>query len=159
MGNARARNASLAITHFSDVLCVWAYAPQVRFDEIGHRFGESVKVNYPFCSVFGDSSAKIALGWADKGGYEDFNRYLQEVEAQFSRIEVHPDVWLATRSPSSDSAHLFINVVRVLAQNEYIDVSDITTSENASTRLIWHLRSALFHGCRNVSMRSVQFEV
>lgn len=154
-----AQKARVTITYFSDVLCVWAYAAQVRLVEIGRCFSESVTINYSVCSVFGNSTDKIARGWADKGGYEIFNRHLRDVGAQFSHIDVHPDVWLTTRPASSDGAHLFIKAIQISERNEHIDVSEITNSESASTQFIWQLRRAFFHECRNVSMRSVQCEV
>lgn len=50
----------IVIDHFSDVLCVWAYAAQIRMDELKREFGEQIQVNYHFMPVFG-------------GGFENIN--------------------------------------------------------------------------------------
>ena len=154
-----AQTAPVTITYFSDVLCVWAYAAQIRLDEIHRRFGENVKITYSFCSVFGNSAGKIARGWADKGGNAGFNRHLRDLGAQYSHIDVHPDVWLSTRPASSDSAHIFIKAIQISERSERIDENGIVSSDSVSTRFIWQLRRAFFHKCRNISMRSVQCEV
>ena len=88
----------IAITYFSDVLCVWAYVTQIRLDEIVSRFGTDVKVDLKFYSVFGNSADKVSRGWADKGGYKGFNLHLKEVAKQFSHVEIHPDIWLDVMS-------------------------------------------------------------
>ena len=99
------------VTYFSDVLCIWAYAAQVRIDEVKEKFGDAVRLDYRFCSVFGDTTHRITSTWRDKGEYAGFNAHLRKVAQQFPHIEVHPDVWLKTRPPSSASAHLFMTAV------------------------------------------------
>jgi predicted DsbA family dithiol-disulfide isomerase len=47
------------IKYFSDILCVWAYISQVRIDAIKEKFGDGVRIEHRFCSVFGDTAAKI----------------------------------------------------------------------------------------------------
>lgn len=152
--------APVAIAYFSDVLCVWAYVAQIRLDEIASRFGDEVDIEYRFLSVFGDSANKIARNWADKGGYEGFNRHVREVAARYDHIEVHPNVWLTTRPASSDSAHLFIKAVQV-AQRRAAgpDTGRVGEAGGACAQLIWRLRCAFFRECRNISLRSVQREV
>ncbi len=152
-------NVPVTITYFSDILCIWAYAAQVRLDEIARQFGDDVRINYAFCTVFGNTADKIARGWADRGGYEGFNRHLREVEAQFSHIDIHPDVWLTTRPASSDSVHVFIKAVQILEQNGRLNEAKTTENSMASTKVIWQLRRAFFEECRNISTRTVQCEV
>lgn len=157
--------APVSITYFSDVLCIWAYATQIRLDEIGRDFGADVHIDYKFCSVFGNTADKIARGWADKGGYQGFNRHLRDVAGQFDHIDVHPEVWLTTRPASSDSVHLFIKAVQLLEQNgalgERAGGQDTAPSAQItpSVQIIWALRHAFFHECRDVSTRKVQCEV
>jgi predicted DsbA family dithiol-disulfide isomerase len=144
----------VSITYFSDVLCIWAYATQIRLDEVTKHFGDDVKVDYRFCSVFGNTADKVGRGWASKGSYDGFNRHLQDVGEKFSHIDVHPDIWRTTRPASSDSAHLFIKAVQNLGP----------TSENGgegapATPLIWRLRCAFFAECRDIAQRHVQYEV
>lgn len=142
----------VSITYFSDVLCIWAYATQIRLDEVARHFGAEVTIDYRFCSVFGNTADKIARGWAEKGSYEGFNRHLQEVGDKFSHIDVHPQIWLAARPASSDSAHLFIKAVQNLE-------SKSGGSGLHSIPLIWQLRRAFFHECRDISRRDVQYEI
>ena len=74
------------ITYFSDVLCVWAYASQARIDAVREKFGDAVRIEHRFCSVFGDTAGKIASTWKDRGGYEGFNSYLRQVAERFPHI-------------------------------------------------------------------------
>jgi len=103
--------APVSLTYYSDVLCVWAHLAQARVDEVLQNFGDQVRVDYRFCSVFGDTAYKIGQGWEAKGGYAGFNAHLQEVAAQFGDLDLHPDLWLTVRPPSSTSAHLVLKAV------------------------------------------------
>ena len=101
------------VTYFSDVLCVWAYVSQARMAAVEEKFGDSVRIRHRFCSVFGDTAEKIKLNWKEKGGYEGFNNHLRHVAEKFPHIQVHPDIWLKTRPPSSASPHLFLKAVQL----------------------------------------------
>jgi len=151
-----ATQTPVAITYFSDILCVWAYVAQVRLDEIVSRFGNDVRVDHKFCSVFGNSADKITRGWGDKGGYQGFNLHLKEVAKKLDHVEIHADVWLAARPASSDSAHLFIKALQTLEANGSIEPAD---GKSASTELMWRLRCAFFRECRDVSDRTVQRDI
>jgi predicted DsbA family dithiol-disulfide isomerase len=80
------------ITYFSDVLCVWTYASQARIDAVGEKFGDAVRIDHRFCSVFGDTARKITSTWKDRGTYEGFNSHLRQVAERFPHIEVHPEM-------------------------------------------------------------------
>lgn len=95
------------VSYFSDVLCIWAYAAQARIDAVKEKFGDTVRLDYRFCSVFGDAGRMITSAWRGKGEYTGFNSHLRKVARQFPHTEVHPEIWLKTRSPTSASAHLF----------------------------------------------------
>jgi predicted DsbA family dithiol-disulfide isomerase len=146
----------VAITYFSDILCVWAYIAQIRLDEVAERFGTDVRVDHKFCSVFGNTADKIARGWMDRGGYEGFNRHLKHVAQQFGHVTLHPDVWLATRPASSESAHLFVKAIQL---SEMDSSADAIAGGSSSTEFAWRLRLAFFQECRDVSTRQVQKEV
>lgn len=148
-----AKTDPVSITYFSDVLCIWAYATQIRLDEVSKQFGTDVKIGYRFCSVFGNTADKIGRGWIDKGSYEGFNRHLQEVGKKFSHIDVHPEIWLAAQPASSDSVHLFIKAVQSL------DLKSDGDEGSLATPLIWRLRQAFFAECRDISQRHVQYEI
>ena len=77
------------ITYFSDVLCIWAYVSQARVDAVKDTFGDAVRMEPRFCSVFADTAGKIASAWKDKGGYQG-QAHLRQVAERFPHIEVHP---------------------------------------------------------------------
>ena len=91
---------------------MWAYASQARIDAVKETFGDTVRIENRFCSVFGDTARKITSTWKDKGGYKGFNAHLRQVAEKFPHIEVHPDIWLKTRPSTSASAHLFMKAVQ-----------------------------------------------
>lgn len=134
------------ITYFSDVLCVWAYVAQARVDELKTRLGDDIEIESRFCSVFGDTANKIAVGWADRGGYEGFNRHLKEVAAQFPELRLHPGIWLEARPPSSLSPHVFLNAVKVVDAPRFDDAA-------------WAMRRAFFHDCRDIANWRVQCDI
>ena len=92
------------ISYFSDILCIWAYAAQARIDAVKEKFGDAVRLDYRFCSVFGDTARKITSTWKDKCDYAGFNAHLRTVARQYPHIEVHPEIWLKSRAPTSTSA-------------------------------------------------------
>lgn len=155
------RIAPVTLTYFSDILCVWAYAAQVRLLEAARQFGDDVRIDYQCCSVFGDTTDKIGRGWADRGGYAGFNRHLQDVQQAFEHIRIHPDVWLTTKPASSDSAHVFVKAVQLVEEQAGDGGLRGEAGEfrGVSERFIWELRCAFFQECRDVATRAVQYEV
>ena len=103
----------IEISYFSDVLCVWAYISQVRIDAIKEKFGEAVRIEHHFCSVFGDTATKVNTMWKENRGYAGFNAHLRQAATKFPHVEVHPDLWLNTRPTTSMSAHLFLKAVQL----------------------------------------------
>jgi len=142
----------VAISYFSDILCVWAYIAQIRLDEVTDKFGAEVRVDHKFVSVFGNSAEKIGRGWADRGGYEGFNRHLTHLAQQFSHIKLHPNVWLSIRPASSESAHLFVKAVQLAEAQGSVDYG-------LSAQFAWRLRRAFFEDCRDVAAARVHKEV
>jgi predicted DsbA family dithiol-disulfide isomerase len=104
----------VAMTVFTDVLCVWAYVAQIRVDEARQAFGDRIEVRSRCCSVFGDTATKIGVGWAERSGYAGFNRHVRDVGARFPHVEIHPEVWLSTRPASSLGAHVTIKALQHL---------------------------------------------
>ena len=37
---------TLTVSHFSDVLCVWAYPAQIKLDELQRQFGDQICIGY-----------------------------------------------------------------------------------------------------------------
>jgi|SRR6516165_10754750 len=146
---------AVEIKYFSDILCVWAYISQARIDAIKEKFGQEVRIEHRFCSVFGDTAAKIETAWADKGGYCGFNAHLREAAGKFPHIDVHPDLWLQTRPATSMSAHLFLKAVQ-LGEHDPAAQEQRPGTFDAAT---WAFRRAFFAECRDVSRFEVQREI
>lgn len=146
------------VSYFSDALCIWAYIAQARIDAVKEKFGDSVRLEHRFCSVFGNTALKIPSTWRDKGEYAGFNAHLRSVALQFPHIEVHPDIWLTTRPPSSTSAHLFMTAV------QQWQLERDGEGENQSTapifdEVLWAFRCAFFRDCRDIACWDVQCEL
>jgi predicted DsbA family dithiol-disulfide isomerase len=148
--------SEVEITYFSDVLCVWAYVAQARIEAVKEKFGTSVRIEHRFCSVFGDTAAKVASTWKDRGGYEGFGTHLQHVAERFPHVVVHPEIWLRTRPPSSASPHLFMKAVQ---HWECQSVAPGRSAASAFDRVVWALRCAFFRDCRDIARWNVQCEI
>jgi predicted DsbA family dithiol-disulfide isomerase len=115
---------------------------------VEEKFGDSVRIRHRFCSVFGDTAEKIKLNWKEKGGYEGFNHHLRHVGEKFPHIQVHPDIWLKTRPPSSASPHLFLKAIQLWGRDSKI-----------FDQVMWALRIAFFQDGRDISRWDVQSEI
>ena len=62
----------LPIHHFTDILCIWAYACQIRVDELLEREGDAIALDRRFCSVFGEARDRLARSWEDRGGLKGY---------------------------------------------------------------------------------------
>jgi len=142
-------------TYFSDVLCIWAYAAQARINAIKGKFGDTVQVDHRFCSVFGDTARKIASTWRDTGEYAGFNAHLRKVALQFPHIEVHPEIWLKTRPPTSASAHLFLTAVQQWQERQ----GETGLATPIFDKVMWAFRCGFFRDCRDIARWDVQCEL
>ena len=140
---------TVPITYFSDMLCIWAYVAQLRVNELKAAFGDQIRIEAKFCSVFGSSARKISTTWRDKGGYEGFNAHLRHVAEQFPEIPVSPELWLTVRPPSSTSPQLFLKAVSL---QETAGECPAGTTENVT----WALRQAFFEGARDIGRWEIQ---
>lgn len=153
-GRETGRGKVVEVTHFSDVLCVWAYISEVRIDALKRKFGNSLQLTYRFCSVFGDTAGKITSAWKGKGEYEGFNSHLCHVAERFPHIEIHPAIWLETQPASSASPHLFLKAVQQWEQKSGQPAGEASYFERATSAL----RRAFFRDCRDISCWNVQCE-
>ncbi len=145
------------ITYFSDFLCVWAYVSQARVDAIKEKFGDAVRIEHRFCSVFGDTARKITATWKDKGEYEGFNLHLRQVAERFPHIKIHPDIWIKTRPLTSASTHLFIKAVQQWSHESTVGGSQ--SAPRILDNVMWAFRSAFFRDCRDISRWDIQCEI
>jgi len=142
----------VAVTHFSDVLCIWAYVSQIRYDELVARFPEQVVIDWRTFHVFGDVGEKIVGGWSDRGGVAAYAAHVQEVASRFPHVDVHPGVWIRTTPASSLPAHLLLCALRRLEGTG--EVPDGTVARSA-----WHLRRAFFARCADLGRQAVLAEL
>ena len=117
-----------------------------------------MQLDYRFCSVFGDAVRKIASAWRDKGEYAGFNAHLRKVAQQFPHIEVHPEIWLKARSPSSASAHLFMIAVLHWQQQQAIE-GQSGSATSIFEKVMWAFRCGFFRDCRDIARWDVQCEL
>jgi predicted DsbA family dithiol-disulfide isomerase len=146
---------SIRIIHFSDVLCVWAYAGQGRIDELRSDLGDQVSVDVRFCSVFGDARSKIERGWSNRGGFSGYGAHVRDICDRFENVEAHPDVWRKVQPASSLSCHLFLCAVRHLENEGRLDGAE----KPCFLRVCAALREAFFLQLKDISHRAVQLEV
>lgn len=150
--------AVVPVSYFSDILCIWAYAAQARIDAVKEKSGDAVQLDHRFCSVFGDTARKITSTWRDRGEYAGFNSHLREVARRFPHIEVHPEIWLKTRSPTSASAHLFLKAVQQW-QQEREGEGQSGSATSIFDKLTWEFRCGFFRDCRDIARWDVQCEL
>ncbi len=136
------------ITHFSDVLCVWAYVSQIRCDELVAQFHDRVSIDYRYMQVFGSVRAKMTALWSERGGIQGYAAHVHEVASGFEHVSIHPEVWLKTTPESSMPCHLFLCAVRELEVRGNVD-------PGTQTRAAWAVREAFFTECADISVRPV----
>lgn len=145
------------IDHFSDILCIWAYASQSNFDRLTAEFGDRITINIHFCSVFPDTWTKIASQWTDRGGFDGYANHVQGIAGKFENLPIHSDTWGKTRPRSSASPHLFIKAVELIEQEGFISKAPV--AERPSILAARELRSAFFTRAEDVSDWDVQREI
>jgi predicted DsbA family dithiol-disulfide isomerase len=130
------------ITHFSDILCVWAYISQIRVTELQSNFPQEIEVEFCYFNVFGDVQTKMAAQWAKRGGVEGYAQHVHEIAAGFDHVNLSPDVWRQNIPTSSLPAHLIIAAARLLDREH--DGADAPSLDKA-------IREAFFTAAVDVS--------
>ena len=74
------------LSYYSDVLCFWAYAAQIRLDELEKKFDKKILIKHHFISVFGNTEQRIGERWSDRGGYAGFARYVIDAAKAFPHL-------------------------------------------------------------------------
>ncbi len=141
----------ITIDYFSDILCVWAYAGQVRLDALQREFGEDILVRHRFMSLFADTDSRIALGWKDKGGFAGFGRHMQEVCDQWEHTRLHPDVWRVCRPTSCMTAHVFLKAAALCLGVEGGESDAAREVRRRFDALVASTRTAFFESALDVS--------
>lgn len=147
----------VTISHFSDVLCIWAYIAQIRVDELKAQFGTNIEIQYHFCPVFGAVESMIEKNWKNKGGLNAYNKHVLSVASKFDHIEVNKDVWLQNTPTTSISSHLFLKAIQLLeAENKFAPEKERGSTLEA---FVWELRLAFFRDNKDISNSDVQIEI
>ncbi|HHM05297.1 MAG TPA: disulfide bond formation protein DsbA [Gammaproteobacteria bacterium] len=149
---------TVTVSYFSDVLCIWAYAAQLKLDQLRRQFGGQVRVEYRFLSVFGDVPGRLRATWDGRGGAAAYGRHVRETAARFDHIEVHPDIWTRAVPPSSASCHLFLKAVQALEEAGEISAAPHSEWQGRTVfeETLWRCRLAFFRDLANIAQRSVQ---
>lgn len=105
---------TIRITHFSDVLCIWAYISQVRVAELRANFADEIAFDYRYFGVFGDVATKMSTQWSDKGGLAGYAAHVQETAAKFEHISVNANLWTTDTPSSSMPAHLVLRAAGIV---------------------------------------------
>ena len=135
----------VSITHFSDILCVWAYIGQIRVAELQSNFPQEVVFDFRYFNVFGDVHAKMDAQWGARGGLAAYARHVREVAAGFDHVKLSPDVWSRTVPASSLPAHLIIAAARLLDTEQGCTVAPLLDAA---------IRQAFFEAAIDVSRKS-----
>ncbi len=149
------------ISHYSDVLCVWAYVAQIRLDELRGQFGEKVIIRHHFTPTFGCTEHRIGNGWKDKGGFDGFSAHVLKVCGGFSHVEVNPNIWKTCRPKSSASTHCFIKAVQLLEEEGVIssEYNSAYSGRSLLEEFIWRVRLAFFVDALDVSNYEVLSDI
>ena len=142
----------LPIHHFTDILCIWAYACQIRVDELLEREGDAIALDRRFCSVFGEARDRLARSWEDRGGLGCYGAHVQKVAERFDHVELSDRVWSEVAPRSSLGAHIFLAAIRQLEAQEDV-------AEGSFAKASWSFREAFFAEGRDIGLRAVQYEV
>jgi predicted DsbA family dithiol-disulfide isomerase len=145
----------LQIDYFTDLLCVWAYGAQIRVDKLKEKFGNQINISPRFVSLFGDITTKIGKGWAEKGGYDAFNRQAHDVCAQWDHVTLHDDIWSGVTPISSMPAHLLMKSLQLWHANQ------AKPSENPEIidLVAWKLRCAFFQEAQDIAHEETLEEI
>ncbi len=142
----------IRIEYFSDVLCVWAYAAQIRLDELQRTFGSRIVLQHHVISVFGNTRQRINGQWADRGGFEGFADHVQEVVHEFPHLSVSDNVWRKNIPCTSGTSHLFLKAVQQLQHESVLDSSiDPDHGRSIADEFLWQMRLTFFTQAADIS--------
>lgn len=145
---AKAGATPLELTYYSDLLCVFAYASEVKVKALKEAHGARLEIVRRICDSFGDTQRKIGEGWREKGGWESYADHVQEIAGRFDHIALHADVWRKVRPASSHSPHLLLKAFEIAG-----------AGEDLQGKAAWALREAFFANGADIGRWDVQREV
>ena len=146
---------TLTVSYYSDVLCVWAYAAQVKLDELQRQFGDQIRVEYRFLHLFGNVAARIETGWGHKGGASAYSRQVQQMAKRFEHIHIHPEIWIRNVPATSMSCHLFLKALQLLEKQGEISAArdERFGGKSVFEEAVWRCRLGFFRDLMDVANR------
>ncbi len=152
---------AIKIDYFSDVLCVWAYAGQVRMDELKHEFKNDIEIEYRFVPIFGAGKQQVETNWKDKGGVAGFNAHLKKVGKNWPHISLADNLWTQVAPASSISSHLYLKAIQLLEKQGAIEHQshEVFNQRTIFEQAIWLFRDKFFRLGLDISKRNVQDEI
>ena len=133
--------------YFTDVLCVWAWIAQPRFEEVVNNWSEKLSIKSRFIDVFGDAHGKILGRWGAADGFDRFADHVQEAASGHPHLDLHEGLWRTVRPTGSGPAHAHIHGVSL--------VSDPGTARRYDRAV----RAAFFEAGEDVSRTEVLIEI
>lgn len=150
----------IEILYYTDILCFWAYAAQIRIDELKRHFGDRIRIANHFISVFGSTQDRIGRGWKDRGGYAGFAANLLELAEAFPHVEVNPEAWHGCRPKTSATGHLFVKAAQLLhAEGTLQPGTSAESDPDLVDELEWRIRCAFFVDARDISDTGVLMDL
>lgn len=144
----------LEVVYFSDLLCVWAYAGQVRVDELRAQMGGKIRLLDRFLNVYGDVPNRIQKHAGDATDpAATYAARMRAVAARFDHTEMSERCFTDVCPQSSNQAHLVLCAVRgMVADGQHGDAE-------ALPKLIRKIRLAFFEEALDVGQLDVLFEL
>lgn len=137
---------TLQVSHYSDVLCVWAYIAHVRTQELQHQFPQQLDWTWRYLPIFGDTQHKFSTQWQGRGGVFGYADHVDDVLKEFDHVKIDDRCWRTVQPTSSTPAHLWLSATRVAAQNAELP-------PKSEEDYAWALRRAFFEQGRDISQQ------
>ena len=147
---------NIRISHFSDVLCIWAYLSEIRLVELRNNYGDKVKFDFHYFNVFGNTAKKFKTDWQDRGGSDGYASHVMNIASQFDHISVHPDIWKKNIPASSMPCHLFLCAVKHYLLEEG---NDNYHSGHLLEKFAWLIRESFFKNLADISREKELFSI
>ena len=142
----------IKLSYFSDVLCFWAYAAQIRLDELEQKFDKKILIKHHFISVFGNTEQRVGVGWKDRGGYAGFAQHVIDAAKAFPHLHVNPEIWKSSRPKTSAMSHCFLKAVQCLEEKGVISAAvNASYGKTVFEETLWRVRCAFFEDALDIS--------
>jgi len=132
---------------FTDVLCFFAYAGDIRFRKIVEDFGDQVEITHHFINIYGDVRRRLKRSGKSNSEY---GATVREHADRFPHVQVHPDIFRKNIPTSCVPCHLFLTAVKLLEERDRLP------NGPAFRAVTWAMREAFFRDLVDVSRRSEQ---